>query len=296
MKPFAIFPFLVVKSTAYFKGFTRPNLKDDQQHRSRETQQRLIKVYDNKKDFEAELESYDMVPMAEDFSSFLNGESQVNLNAGKTDVGLFDIVIKTNENRNGTNLGLIHEEDGGTFRGTYQKDEISVMFDYFSDATFYAFAASWDIDQEYDENALDEKLHIQLGSGLRMYQLNLVEYMHQQNTRFVGFIDDFEGFRSIELLTRNATGPITFSVNEIVVSTAEPKPDANFYNFLISSQEMAESLTGIFTLGGFFGPGGFYQEVIRDTLEFFFGEGGIFCRMVTRYVTARLFSDGEDER
>lgn len=293
MKTFAIFSFLVVKSTAIFKGFTRPN--DGQQHRSMENQEQLIKVYDNEKDFVAELEKYNMVPMVEDFSSFLKGASQADLVEGKNDVGVFDIVIKSNEKRNDTYLGAIREEDGGSFYGIYDKNEVSVLFDYFADATAYAFSATWDIDQEY-EGALSEKLHIQLGSGLRSYRLNLVDFMHQQNTRFIGFIDDFKGFRSMEVFTINSTGPIAFSMSEVMMSTTQPDPKISFLSFLISAQETAESMVGVFGTGGFFGPGGFYENVILKTYRFFFGNDGVFMQIMTRLVTVTLFSGDADER
>jgi len=260
----------------------------------------VMKVYDNKADFLAELGNFKMSHVEEKFDHILGKQDSVDLKPGKNDVGKFKIIIDTpGSSKNVTDVGTIQSVDGGTYEGVVQTGITSVSFDYFENATIYAFGCSWDIDQEYDPLNPNNALHIRLGSGYNAYVLNLEEYMYLYDTRFIGFVDDFEGYRSMEIYSPEAVTPISFSMTEVIMSSSEPNPDRGDQEAMVGAQIVAQLLMNIFSLGGFFGEQGFWSEVVCGTWNFFFGgDDGLYPRItggdsvgatvVSRYVGSMI--------
>lgn len=241
----------------------------------------------------------------EDFSGALGDEDSVTLKMGRNNIGTFEIIVgAADANKNVSDTGTITKADGGTYVASYKKDVTDIKFDYFENATAYAFASTWDIENTF-ENDPSKSLWIRLGSGYNEYTLDVQHYMHLHDTRFIGFIDNNEGFRSMGFFSPASDEQITFRMSGVKLSTTAPKSGRAVTLFMMCIEGALEKLMDFFNLGGFFGENGFYSTVVVDTFNFFFGSDGVLVRsgrtgsiLVQRYSSSiinAVIKDDEDE-
>lgn len=269
------------------------NIKKQVDHRSvvAETtseKNQLIRILDNKKAYEDTLKSYGMTWRPEDFAKYLNKQSDVPLSSGSNDVGTFDIIVEHNDYNNVSDpeIGSIQSVDGGTFVGVYQRGITSVAFDSFENATVHAFAATWDVRRRYEPGVTrpEECLHVRIGRGFNQLVLNVEEYLYMYDTQYIGFVDDYHGFRSLEIFSPESKGKIDFSMHEVTLSTAQPRAEDPVGSLFVVIESLADDLTSAFMLSGFFGENGFFQEVILGTIDFF--SIGLWSKVLGRYASS----------
>ena len=99
--------------------------------------------------FRTALSRFELIVEEETYSDYLGNATTQELEVGENTVGAFVIDI---ESEDGETDAFVSEGDGeGVFTATYEKDVTEIVLDDFEEGKLHAFAATWDIDQDWSD-------------------------------------------------------------------------------------------------------------------------------------------------